>query len=69
MDIVVVRVEKYRATMSSQLMTALEARVEAPARSPIQGYLEELYVDCVGESSGEVASYIPELAWADPDWF
>jgi glutaminase len=37
--------------------------------SPIQDFLEELHRKCAVENSGEVATYIPELAKADPDWF
>jgi len=37
--------------------------------SPIQDFLEELYRKCAAENSGEVATYIPELAKANPDWF
>ena len=38
-------------------------------RSPIQTYLEELHSRLSGLTSGQVASYIPELAKADPRWF
>jgi len=37
--------------------------------SPIQDYLVQLYAKCAPETSGAVATYIPELAKADPDWF
>ena len=37
--------------------------------SPIQDFLQELYQKCAAEDSGQVATYIPELAKADPDWF
>ena len=37
--------------------------------SPIQDFLEHLYHRCASENSGQVATYIPELAKADPDWF
>ncbi len=37
--------------------------------SPIQDYLEQLHARCAPEKSGAVATYIPELAKADPDWF
>jgi glutaminase len=50
-------------------LTTPGARIQTTVRSPVQAYLEELYADCAGESSGEVASYIPELAEADPAWF
>ncbi|GIG53311.1 glutaminase A [Demequina activiva] len=37
-------------------------------RSPVQRYLEHIVEQC-GDAGGEVASYIPELADADPDQF
>ena len=37
--------------------------------SPIQDYLEALHARFADLRSGEVASYIPELAKADPAWF
>src|SRR5512139_2573989 len=37
--------------------------------SPIQTYLEALHRDCAGLEAGEVATYSPELAKADPSWF
>ena len=37
--------------------------------SPIQDYLEELHARFSDLRSGQVASYIPELAKADPAWF
>ncbi len=40
-----------------------------PAVSPIQSYLERLHAECVGLRAGEIATYIPELAKANPDWF
>ncbi len=49
-------------------MTAQTTRA-ALARSPIQEYLEALHRQFKGDGSGAVASYIPELAKADPDWF
>jgi len=41
----------------------------ARAASPIQAYLERLHERFAGLASGQVASYIPELAKADPDLF
>jgi len=38
-------------------------------RCPIGAYLERLHRKHAGESGGEVATYIPELAKANPDWF
>jgi glutaminase len=37
--------------------------------SPIQAYLQELHADIAVDTSGEVATYIPELARADPREF
>jgi glutaminase len=37
--------------------------------SPVQALLERLHRDHLEDRSGDVASYIPELAKADPDWF
>ena len=37
--------------------------------SPLQQYLEELHHKLKDYKEGEVASYIPELLLADPEWF
>lgn len=37
--------------------------------SPLQRYLEDLHSGLKDYNEGEVASYIPELLRADPDWF
>ncbi|MBK8293740.1 MAG: glutaminase A [Solirubrobacterales bacterium] len=37
--------------------------------SPVQALLERLHDTHAGNTAGEVASYIPELALASPDWF
>lgn len=37
--------------------------------SPVQDYLENLHSQLAGVSEGSVATYIPELAKADPHWF
>jgi len=37
-------------------------------QSPVQTYLEDLHSRLAGEHGGELASYIPELTKADPDW-
>lgn len=37
--------------------------------SPVQALLERLHDRHAGNTAGEVASYIPELALASPDWF
>ncbi|KAM3102677.1 glutaminase [Phormidesmis sp. 146-12] len=36
---------------------------------PLQAYLETLYLKYKLLNEGKLASYIPELAKADPDWF
>ena len=38
-------------------------------QSPIQAYLERLHSRLASLNGGEVASYIPELTKADPNWF
>ena len=43
--------------------------LHAALASPIQAYLEQLHERFAGLSSGQVASYIPELAKADPAAF
>jgi glutaminase len=37
--------------------------------SPIHDFLEALHQKCAGVNDGQVATYIPELAKANPDWF
>jgi len=37
--------------------------------SPILDYVEQLYTEYSSVSDGEVATYIPQLAKANPDWF
>ena len=37
--------------------------------SPIDAYLEDLHAEIAGLQDGQVASYIPELTKANPDWF
>src|SRR6266700_176197 len=37
--------------------------------SPILDYLTQVHSKYAGETSGNVATYIPELAKANPDWF
>jgi glutaminase len=39
------------------------------AASPFQAALEDLHAELRGVDQGTVASYIPELARADPSWF
>ena len=42
---------------------------QPPITSPIQVYLERLHARHAARHDGQVATYIPELAKADPDWF
>jgi glutaminase len=42
---------------------------EPDLTSPIQDFLAELHRKCATDNDGDVATYIPELAKADPDWF
>jgi glutaminase len=41
----------------------------AACRSPILGHIEELHREFAKVTDGAVATYIPELAKADPNWF
>jgi glutaminase len=44
-------------------------RSGAAVASPVLGYLERLYAECKELRDGQVATYIPQLGNADPDWF
>ena len=37
--------------------------------SPVLDYLQQLHRECAADTAGTVATYIPELAKANPDWF
>lgn len=45
------------------------AHVPGTVASPIQIYLEHLHTKHAANTDGAVATYIPELAKADPEWF
>jgi len=47
----------------------VNTKTKTPELSPIQGYLEELYLELRHCGEGNVASYIPELLRVDPEWF
>lgn len=47
----------------------MKNRNELKLTSPIQDFLEELHRRCAADNDGQVATYIPELAKANPDWF
>jgi len=54
------------------MSTAIDIRGGATAtaiRSPIQVHLENLHARYANLVAGEVATYIPELAKANPEWF
>ena len=38
-------------------------------RSPLQEYFDTLHARLAGLQAGQLASYIPELTHADPNWF
>jgi glutaminase len=50
-------------------MCAVKAASRVQVASPLQRYLEELHSTYGRLSEGRVATYIPELAKADPSWF
>lgn len=54
--------------MAASLSTT-RSEAAAEHRSPIDDYLERLLEDCRSLTDGEVATYIPELGRANPDWF
>ena len=41
---------------------------QALEQSPVQRYLAQLHQELLEVTGGEVASYIPELTYADPAW-
>jgi len=47
----------------------MKNRNELKLTSPIQDFLEELHRECAAVNDGQMATYIPELAKANPDWF
>ncbi|MEY2407622.1 MAG: glutaminase [Verrucomicrobiota bacterium] len=47
-------------------MTAVDSTL---LPSPVLDYLKRLHGECAGVTDGKVATYIPELAKANPDWF
>jgi glutaminase len=47
----------------------MKNRSELKLTSPIQDFLEQLHRKCATDNTGAVATYIPELAKANPDWF
>src|SRR5258708_13344899 len=49
--------------------TTMNADTKPPCSSPVHDYLEQLHSEFSRNSDGKVATYIPELAKADPNWF
>jgi glutaminase len=47
----------------------MSQEIAAAINSPIQDYLRELHARHAALNEGQVATYIPELAKANPDWF
>ena len=47
----------------------MKNRNQKELTSPIQDFLEELYRENLAIKDGETATYIPELAKANPEWF
>jgi glutaminase len=46
-----------------------KSNAKSACTSPVQEYLEQLHSEFAGVTEGKVATYIPELAKANPDWF
>ena len=46
-----------------------KAQTQRHERSPVQQYLDRLFLQHRGITEGNVATYIPQLGTADPDWF
>ena len=57
--------------MITQLNTDRTLNSKAPAAqpSPVLEYLQQLHTEFAPVKDGKVATYIPELAKANPDWF
>ena len=47
----------------------MSATEKVPFTSPILDYLQSLHQSFTSTTDGKVATYIPELAKANPDWF
>src|SRR6266568_5994742 len=47
----------------------MKSNSQALCSSPVHDYLEQLHADFSRITDGQVATYIPELARADPSWF
>jgi glutaminase len=58
-----------KASSTCALSDSAPTSLAPTAPSPIQTYLGELHARYAGLRDGTVATYIPELAKADPEWF
>jgi len=47
----------------------MHARSHPPVSQPVLDLLEQIHADIARVTDGDVATYIPELAKANPDWF
>jgi glutaminase len=47
----------------------MKSKLASKIESPVQEFLNGIYRECAADKAGQVATYIPELAKADPDWF
>ena len=47
----------------------MNSETKLSSSSPVQDYIEDLHHEFAGVTEGKVATYIPELAKADPNWF
>src|SRR5215470_18113740 len=50
-------------------LTGMREQERGSVPSPVLGYLDQLHAECASLRDGAVATYIPELGRADPDWF
>jgi glutaminase len=50
-------------------VTRMSAKGQPICTSPVWDYLSQVHNTFAGETGGRVATYIPELAKANPDWF
>jgi glutaminase len=55
--------------MARQVFTQMNSQTTTPFTSPVLDYLQHVHRRYVELSDGRVATYIPELAKADPRWF
>src|SRR4026208_677975 len=47
----------------------MQSNSNSPCSSPVQDYLDHLHAEFRSVADGKVATYSPELAKADPNWF